>query len=385
MFCDGCGQSNRDEARFCRSCGVPLGTERVSSEDETTAVDLRPTPGPAPSPIPDSVVRALRGAFTIDRLLGKGGMGSVYLAQETALDRPVAVKVLPPAMAEDSKTVERFQREARLAARLRHPHIVSIHSVGDRDGIFYFTMDYIDGETLDAWVRRRSADGPIDRRKIRSVFSKIVAAVAHAHSNDIIHRDLKPANIMLDRSEHLFVMDFGLAKVRTGGGGLTTSGMIVGTPQYMSPEQIQGAEVDARSDIYALGLIYFFLFTGESLVRGENISSVVAQHLTTNFGPAVASHGSIPAEDRNLILRMIEKEAGRRPASLAPILESLATIDSGIDPGATSPHGSAPSAAPPLAQASTPEPAPARPAVDRKGARDRMRGLLGRIEKKDEK
>ncbi|MEM4188270.1 MAG: serine/threonine-protein kinase [Candidatus Hadarchaeum sp.] len=275
----------------------------------------------ARSIVPEGVRTALADEFEVIRLLGAGGMGVVYLAHERTLDRLVAVKVLKPELSANERYVQRFLLEARLAAKLRHPNIVSIHAVGDRQGLRYYTMDYVEGCTLDVYCRS-TAQGFLSAEKARGILCDIARAMGYAHRQGIIHRDLKPSNVMVDKVEHVYVMDFGLAKPQ-GGAHLTTAGVIMGTPYYMSPEQLEGKPATPRSDIYALGLIYFYMLTGEYLVKGDSITAVIAQHLSGAPVTQVASDPRLPANARQLLLAMIERDPRNRPATADEIIAAL--------------------------------------------------------------
>ena len=193
---------------------------------------------------------ALAGQYSIEREIGRGGMGVVYLAREVRLDRPVAIKLLPPERAADERLRERFLREARLAAKLSHPNIIPIHAVDDAKGFVFYVMAFVDGETLAERVRSR---GPLPPGEGTRIVREAAWALAHAHSHGLVHRDVKPENILLERaSGRALVADFGIAAAtsdqRTTGGGT-----VAGTPEFMSPEQALSHELDPRSDIYSLG------------------------------------------------------------------------------------------------------------------------------------
>src|SRR5437867_8942072 len=188
---------------------------------------------------------ALVGGYSLERELGRGGMGVVYLAREVRLDRPVAIKLLPPELAAQQALRDRFLREARTAARLSHPYIVPIHAVDEVDGFVFYVMAYVDGETL---AQRVTARGPLSPTDATRVLREVAWALAYAHSQGIVHRDIKPANILLERGTgRAMVTDFGIARLAQLSGE-TAVGEVLGTPEYMSPEQATGDAVDARSD-----------------------------------------------------------------------------------------------------------------------------------------
>src|SRR6267143_4114544 len=224
---------------------------------------------------------AVAGRYSRERELGRGGMGVVYLAREVRLDRPVAIKLLPPSKASDPKLRERFLREARTAAKLSHPNIIPIHAVEEIDEFVFFAMAYIEGETLTERVRRRGPLAPSDASR---VLRDVAWALAYAHGQGVIHRDVKPDNILLETSGRVLVADFGIASVVAGAGGLAT-GAVVGTPEFMSPEQALGEEVDGRSDLYALGIVGFFAFSGTLPFEGEKPTEVLAKQITEPAPP----------------------------------------------------------------------------------------------------
>ena len=203
---------------------------------------------------------ALAGQFTIERVLGRGGMGLVYLAREIRLDRLVAIKVLPPALADDPVVRERFLREARTAAMLSHPNIVPIYRVDELGGLVFFVMAYVDGPTLGARVRR---SGPVPSTDVAKILRDVAWALAYAHAHGVVHCDVKPDNILLDQATgRALVTDFGIARDVRGRSG-EKAGPVVGTAHFMSPEQLTGVSLDARSDIYSLGIVGWYAVSGQ--------------------------------------------------------------------------------------------------------------------------
>ena len=304
MECSLCGHENRDIAKFCDSCGA--GLDRTVTR---TGVD----------PEFDAVRKAFHDRYAVESLLGRGGMGNVYKARERTLDRYVALKIVPEFRASDEQFIERFRREARIAARLRHPRIVSVHEVGTMGPFPYFSMDYIDGCTLRALVERRHG---LPAEDATSIVVEICRAVAHAHSRGIIHRDLKPENVMIDGEGDVFVMDFGLARAAEDV-GLTTPGTIMGTPFYMSPEQLEGEKLDERSDIYSIGLILYYCLTGEELFRADNVTAVIAKHAAIRTRDVVATHSLLPANLQDVLVSMMEEDRNMRARTVKEVLERL--------------------------------------------------------------
>jgi eukaryotic-like serine/threonine-protein kinase len=268
---------------------------------------------PPASIAPDSLFvafqTALAGRYSIDRELGRGGMGVVYLAREVMLDRAVAIKLLPPTMATQPALRERFLREAQLAAKLSHPHIVPIHSVDAIDDFVFFVMAYVEGETLAQRVQSR---GPLPAREGARVLREVAWALGYAHAQLVVHRDVKPDNILLEASTgRALVADFGIAAAT----GEVSRDQIAGTPDFMSPEQILGADVDARSDLYSLGATAFYALSGQLPFTGANASEVLARKLTA-AAPSLATAGTrVPRKLTQLVDWCLATDPADRPAS----------------------------------------------------------------------
>jgi predicted Ser/Thr protein kinase len=259
---------------------------------------------------------ALAGRYSIDRELGRGGMGIVYLAREVHLDRPVAIKLLPPDKAADATLRARFLREARLAAKLSHPNIIPIHSVEDTGEFVFYVMAFIDGETLAQRVRSR---GPLPTSEGTRVLREVAWALAHAHGQGLIHRDVKPDNILLEASTNrVLVADFGIAAAmddRLDG--------VAGTPEFMSPEQALGTSLDARSDLYSLGATAFYAFSGRFPFEGQTATEILAKQVT-EVPASLASVGStVTRKIASLVDRCLAKDAASRPASARALAEEL--------------------------------------------------------------
>ena len=270
-----------------------------------------------PDPVFIAFQSALAGRYSIDRELGRGGMGIVYLAHEVHLDRLVAIKLLPPERATDPALREKFLREARLAAKLSHPNIIPIHSVAESGEFVYFVMAFVDGETLADRVRTR---GPFTGAEGARVLREVAWALAHAHSQGLVHRDVKPENILLEAGTgRALVADFGIAAVTAD--DVATG--VTGTPEFMSPEQGAGTAVDARSDIYSLGATAFYAFSGRLPFEGRTATEIVARH-ATEMAPALASSGvSVPRRIAALVDRCLSKDPDRRPANADVVAEQL--------------------------------------------------------------
>jgi len=255
---------------------------------------------------------ALAGRYSLQRELGRGGMGIVYLAHEVALDRPVALKLLPPHLAAEPGLVERFMREARTAARLSQPNIVPIHRV-DRVGRFvFFTMAYVEGESLGAVLRRRGALPAADAARI---LREVAWALAYAHAQGVVHRDVKPDNILLEEGTgRALVMDFGIAQV-SATSGLAGRGEVLGTPEFMSPEQAGGSAVDARSDIYSLGVVGYLMLSGRLPFVGDSPATILAKHMTQPAPPVVGVAPDAPRHLAQAVDRCLAKNPAERFAN----------------------------------------------------------------------
>jgi serine/threonine protein kinase/tetratricopeptide (TPR) repeat protein len=268
------------------------------------------------------------GRYTIGGLLGQGGMGSVYRATDSSLGRDVALKVLPADVATDPERLERFRREARALAALNHPHIVTIYSVEQEGDVHFLTMELVVGQALDRLISSRAL--PIER--VRQIAHAVTAALSAAHEKGIIHRDLKPANIVLNDTGQTKVLDFGLAKVRTTGSSMaedsatqlaTSGGVALGTPAYMSPEQVAGLDVDQRTDIFSLGVLLYEMVTGVRPFSGRSTAELTSSILRDAPKSVTDLKNSVPAELARVIMRCLEKNASERFASMAEVRQAL--------------------------------------------------------------
>ena len=260
---------------------------------------------------------ALAGKYSIDRELGRGGMGVVYLAREVHLDRSVAIKVLPPARAADPALRQRFLREARLAAKLSHPNVIPIHAVDEAGGFVYYVMAFIDGETLAHRVRTR---GPLPASEGTRILREAAWALAHAHGQGLVHRDVKPDNILLESGTgRVLVADFGIAAAVGDAVGQGVSG----TPEFMSPEQALGADIDPRSDLYALGVTAFFAFSGRLPFEGGSATEVLARQVTESPPPLGSLGLAVPRRVAQLVDRCLAKDREQRPPTAEALAEQL--------------------------------------------------------------
>ncbi|HUF31510.1 MAG TPA: serine/threonine-protein kinase [Gemmatimonadaceae bacterium] len=267
--------------------------------------------------------QALAGRFSLDRELGRGGMGIVYLARDVALDRPVAIKLLPPALAEDAARRARFVREARIAASLSHPHIVPIHAVEERDDLVWFVMAFVDGETLGERVRRA---GPLGSQEAARILREVAWALGHAHAHGTVHRDVKPDNILLERGTgRAMVTDFGIARAADDDAGEGT-GQRAGTPQYMSPEQAAGEPADARSDLYSLGVTMYFALAGRLPFDGATAVALLAQHVGAPVPRLSEAPRAVPLALALAVERCLAKAPDERFARAEELIDAVAGV-----------------------------------------------------------
>src|SRR2546422_469105 len=255
--------------------------------------------------------KALGSSYTIEGEIGRGGMGVVYQARDERLKRQVAIKVLPPELAFREEIRIRFLREAETAARLSHPHIVPIHSVGEGpDGLVYFVMAYVEGESLAGRLKRR---GRLPAEEARRVMIETADALGAAHAVGIIHRDVKPDNILLEGSRgRVVVTDFGIAKAlssTTGSATLTATGVAIGTPHYMSPEQAAGdREIDGRSDLYSLGVVSYQMLVGELPFHAPTVPGILMKQITERAPLVTDRRPDCPEDLAAAVMRCLEKD-----------------------------------------------------------------------------
>ncbi len=262
----------------------------------------------------------LAGRYSLQSELGRGGMGVVYLAHEVALDRPVALKLLPPAMAAEPTLRERFMREARTAAKLSQPNIVPIYAVDEIDKFVFFTMAYVEGDSLGATIRNRGALPAGDAARI---LREVAWALAYAHAQGVVHRDVKPDNILLEvGSGRALVTDFGIAQVSEGP-GITVKGEVLGTAEFMSPEQASGEAVDERSDIYSLGVVGFYMLSGKLPFEGDTVAAVLAKHITQAPPPLSSVAPEVPKHLAKAVDRCLAKDPADRFANGEDLAASM--------------------------------------------------------------
>jgi predicted Ser/Thr protein kinase len=302
-------------------------SEDSASEAETLAPDAEAAEAVrtllAPPQQPDEIGRL--GQYRVLKLLGAGGMGVVYLAEDPQLRRPVALKVMKPAQAASAAARKRFVREAQAAAAIKHDHIVTIYQVGEDRGMPYLAMEFLEGASLDTWLQRGHRP---DLRLVLRLGREIAAGLDAAHRRGLIHRDIKPANIWLEAPRgRVKILDFGLARPAGAGTELTQEGAIVGTPAYMAPEQTSGAQLDARCDLFSLGSVLYRLCTGRQPFRGNSTIDLLVAVCTQAPVPVRELNPAIPPGLANLIERLLAKNPAGRPASARDVINILTALE----------------------------------------------------------
>jgi serine/threonine-protein kinase len=287
------------DGRFCFNCGTPSGElAHACPPDPTNELRQR-------------LARTLEGRYEIIRLLGRGGMAVVFLAEDRALERQVAIKVLPPEMSHDPKLIPRFQQEAKTAAKLDHPNIIPIYRVESEAGLDYFVMKYVTGPSLEQVLE----GGPMPVDVARRVLAEAALALGHAHQRRIVHRDVKPANIMMEGDGRVILTDFGISKAVQGASQLTGTGVIIGTPHYMAPEQAKGLEVDGRADQYALAVVGHQILTGKQPFDGS-AHSILYKHVFEAPPPVLELRPEVPRDLCAALERALAKDPKDRFATM---------------------------------------------------------------------
>ena len=309
--CPRCGQPLQAGARFCPSCGSDISGQQTALA--TAKIDVPPRHQPQATRSEAGAVEQLRkatlGEYEVMGLLGRGGMATVYLAHDLALDRKVAIKVMAPHLMSGEGMAERFKREARTAGSLSHPHIIPIYAVKEAGDLLFFVMKFVEGRPLDGIIREV---GAVPFAMAQSIMQQVGSALGYAHRRGIIHRDIKPANIMLDTDGWAVVTDFGIAKV-SDKQGLTMTGATVGTPSYMSPEQCAATkELSQASDQYSLGIVAYEMIAGRLPFTADSVMAIMYAHFNETPPPIQSIRPDCPPAIADAVMRMLEKDPEKR-------------------------------------------------------------------------
>ena len=306
---------NSGESSYCSRCGGRLGSSYKEPESEVTQAYV-------PLRIEVEVGTTFAGRYQVLEELGSGGMGKVYKVVDKEINEKIALKILKPEISLDEKIIERFRNELKLARKISHPNVCRMYDLSKEKGMYFITMEYISGEDLKSTVSRV---GQLSVGKTLAIARQICKGLAEAHKMGVVHRDLKPHNIIIDRDGDVRILDFGIAhSMKTQ--GITESGVMIGTPEYMSPEQAVGEESDERSDIYSLGVIMFELLTGIVPFKADTAVGVaIKQKMETPPSPK-AFNQQIPDEVNRMVLRCLEKEKERRYQKVEIVLDEISRI-----------------------------------------------------------
>jgi tetratricopeptide (TPR) repeat protein/predicted Ser/Thr protein kinase len=314
--CPKCHAGNPATVKFCGECGTPLSSLRDVEVTETIEAPKQElTRG-----------TTFAGRYEIIEELGKGGMGRVYRVEDIKLGQEVALKLIKPEVGSDKRTIERFRNELKTARNIRHKNVCGMYDLGEEQGTHYITMEYIRGEDLKSLIRKI---GQLSPGQLITIAKQVCDGLVEAHRLGVIHRDLKPQNVMIDTEGNARIMDFGIARSLEAK-GITGTGIMIGTPEYMSPEQVEGKEVDPRSDVYSLGVILYEMATGRVPFEGETPFVIGMKHKGEMPKDPRELNSQIPKDLSQVILRCLEKDKGKRYQSAAEVRSELAKIEEGI-------------------------------------------------------
>ena len=310
--CPKCNHENPDDTLFCGKCGTQFSSPEKIEVTETMEAPREEL----------SRGTTFAGRYEIIEELGKGGMGKIYRVEDTKLSQEVALKLIKPEIAKDRKTIERFRNELKTARMIVHKNVCRMFDLGESEGIHFITMEYIPGEDLKSFIYR---SGHLAVETAVKIARQICEGLAEAHQLGVVHRDLKSRNIMIDKEGNVRIMDFGIARSLEAK-DITGAGMMIGTPEYMSPEQVEGKETDSRSDIYSFGVILYEMVTGKAPFRGETPFIVGMKHKTERPTAPREMNNQVPLDLNRLILKCLEKDKEQRWQKVEQILDELSRI-----------------------------------------------------------
>ena len=314
--CPKCHSDNPDTVKFCGECGTQLPSHEKIAVTETIEAPREEL----------NTGSTFAGRYQIIEELGKGGMGKVYKAHDTEIKEKVALKLLKPQIAADEKTIERFRNEIRLARKIVHKNVGRMYDHSKADGTYFITMEYIEGQDLRGLIRQSRQ---LTVGTTINISKQVSEGLAEAHKLGVVHRDLKPSNIMIDKQGNARIMDFGIAR-SVKGKGITGAGVMIGTPEYMSPEQVEVKEVDQRSDIYSLGVILYEMVTGRVPFEGETPLGIAMKHKGETPKDPRELNTQLPEDFSRVILRCMEKDKEKRYQSAGEVRSELEKIEKGI-------------------------------------------------------
>ena len=325
ILCPKCKTSNSEGATLCSQCTALLLTATVGSLDAKAlsaraSADTGQVTEYMPPPPPSLGVGAfIAGRYEISRVLGRGGMGTVYQVTDHDLDRVAALKVIRPEWASDPEIIRRFKQELLLARQISHPNVIQIYDIGNEGGVWFISMAYVEGRDLAHMIEER---GKLPPAEAVSIIGKIAEGLQAAHMENVVHRDLKPRNIMVSGDSHITVMDFGVAR-SADGSSMTRAGAVVGTPAYMSPEQAKGKKADTRSDLFSLGIIFYELLTGVVPFEAETVVGMLLRRCQETATPPNQVDSSIPQALSDIVMKALATDPSSRYQSAGDLIADL--------------------------------------------------------------
>jgi len=328
--CPKCDFVNSADSKFCKECGTQLILPQSPPISKTLTLEI-PAEGLSRGTL-------FAGRYEIIEEVGAGGMGSVFRAEDTKIRQEVALKLIRPEIASSRSTIERFRNEIKTARMIAHRNVCRMFDLGEEKGTYFITMEYVSGEDMKSFLRRTA---PLSTGRAISIGKQICEGLAEAHRLGVVHRDLKPGNIMIDKEGNVRIMDFGIARSLKEK-GITDADMMIGTPEYMSPEQVEGEDIDQRSDIYSLGVVLYEMATGKVPFEGPTPLSIALKQKTVEPHNPREFNPQIPEDFTLLILKCMNKDKEKRYQNAGEIISEFTKIKSEILPGVQAIEGRQP-------------------------------------------